>query len=212
MFKTLNIGTCCIFEYENPYKDVDVDKTGFNENDNPNFTGSNYSLVKGFTDRLMKQLNILNLRIRMPITGEHHPRNFITKITQYEYICSIANSMSVLYELLPLSLEMMKNNETGTFNFTNPGAISHNQILEMYREIVDPNFSWKNFDLNDQSKVLKARRSNNKLDTSKLTNKYEVTPIKDAVRKCLIKMNNSNLEDNLTIYMNIFSSRKYVYN
>ena len=42
--------------------------------------------------------NVLNLRIRMPITGEPNARNFITKITNYEKICSIKNSMTVLPE------------------------------------------------------------------------------------------------------------------
>ena len=85
----------------------------------------------------------------MPITDEVHPRNFITKITKYEKICSIPNSMSVLPELIPLSIEMMKNNEIGTFNFTNPGVISHNEILEMYRYIVDNTFKWKNFTIEE---------------------------------------------------------------
>ena len=31
--------------------------------------------------------NVLNLRIRMPITGEKNSRNFITKITSYKKIC-----------------------------------------------------------------------------------------------------------------------------
>ena len=52
--------------------------------------------------------------------------------------------MSVLDDLIPISIEMMKNKESGTFNFTNPGKISHNEILEMYKNIVDPTFTWKN--------------------------------------------------------------------
>ena len=77
----------------------------------------------------------------MPITGNMNARNFINlKITTYEYICSIPNSMTVLPELLPKVLDMMKNNVTGTMNLTNPGFISHNEILEMFKEIVDPKF------------------------------------------------------------------------
>ena len=112
--------------------------------------------------------NVLNLRIRMPITGEVHPRNFITKITRYEYICSIHNSMSVLPDLLPLILILMEKRTTGTLNFTNPGTISHNAILRMYQDIVDPSFTWKNFTNEEQKKVLQSERSNNYLDTSKL--------------------------------------------
>ena len=77
--KELNIhytylGTGCIFDYVNPKNPI-----GFKESDKPNFFGSSYSIVKGFTDMLMHQLesNVLNLRIRMPINNENSPRNFI---------------------------------------------------------------------------------------------------------------------------------------
>jgi 3,5-epimerase/4-reductase len=52
--------------------------------------------------------------------------------------------MTVLPELLPYVLDMMEKGITGTMNLTNPGLISHNEILEMYKEIIDPNFTWKN--------------------------------------------------------------------
>jgi hypothetical protein len=39
--------------------------------------------------------------------------------------------MTVLPELLPLSLEMAKRKLTGIMNFTNPGAISHNEIMQV---------------------------------------------------------------------------------
>ena len=170
------IGTGCIFNEGS--KD-------FTEEDIPNFFGSNYSIVKGFTDMLMKQTKCLQLRIRMPISGENNPRNFITKITTYDRICSTVNSMSVLDELLPLSVEMMVNSETGCYNFTNPGTITHNKILEMYREIVDPHFNWLNMSLEQQNQILLSKRSNNSLDTKKIQAKYHVDSIETAVRKCL---------------------------
>jgi dTDP-glucose 4,6-dehydratase len=178
------MGTGCIFEYNNDNNDNDQ---GFTEDSNPNFFGSSYSIVKGFTDMLMKKYNVLNLRIRMPITETKNPRNFITKITSYEKICSIANSMSVLPELLPHMIEMMKRNIAGTYNFTNPGVISHNEILEMYKEIVDPSFTWKNFTIEEQNKILSSKRSNNKLNTHKLESLFPVKNIKEAVRDCLLK-------------------------
>ena len=130
--------------------------------------------------------NTLNLRIRMPITGNKNPRNFITKIVHYNQICSIKNSMTVLPELLPHVLDMMKNKTTGTINLTNPGLISHNEILKMYKEIVDPEFTWKNFTPAEQRTILDADRSNNYLDTSKLTQLYpEIKNIHDSVRNVL---------------------------
>jgi 3,5-epimerase/4-reductase len=179
------LGTGCIFLAEDP------SKCSYNEDNKPDFFGSSYSVVKGFTDRIMHQFNdsVLNVRIRMPITSEVHPRNFITKIVNYEKVCSIPNSMTVLPELLPLMIKMMEQHKVGTINLTNPGLISHNEIFEMYKEIVDPSFTWKNFTVKEQNAILLSKRSNNQLDTTKLQKWFpEVSSIKDAVRKCLIEM------------------------
>lgn len=184
------LGTGCIFKYddEHPYGN---DTTGFTEESLPNFFGSSYSVVKGYTDELMHFFDetVLNLRIRMPITDKLEPRNFITKITTYDYICSIPNAMTVLDELLPYALDMAKKRITGTVNLTNPGLVSHNEILEMYKEIVDPSFTWKNFSPEDQAKILAADRSNNSLNSDKLIALYPgIKHIKDSVKDVLIRM------------------------
>jgi hypothetical protein len=180
------IGTGCIFNYDE--KHTLDNNHGFTEEDEPNFFGSQYSIVKGATDKLMKNTNALTLRIRMPLSSDLSDRNFISKITKYDKICSIKNSMTSLDEMLPICLEMMKNEESGVFNFTNPGSISHNEILELYRDIIDPKFTWTNFDITEQDKVLKSKRSNNYLDTSKLESKYKVKNIKDATIDIINKM------------------------
>ena len=178
------LGTGCIFNYTDEHK--------FNEDDLPNFFGSSYSIVKGFTDRLMHQLCALNLRIRMPIVAEENSRNFITKILSYSKICSVPNSMSVLDELLPIVLKMMSASITGTVNLTNPGVISHNEILEMYQKHIDPEFTWKNFSIEEQRAVIMCDRSNNWLDTSVLE-KFapEVRHIKDAVEDTIQRYKNT---------------------
>jgi 3,5-epimerase/4-reductase len=183
------LGTGCIFKFDqlHPFGE---EKNGFDESSLPNFFGSSYSIVKGFTDQLMSLYNehVLNLRIRMPITDEKNARNFITKIVNYEKICSVPNSMSVLTELLPYVIDMMQNKITGNLNLTNPGLISHNEILTMYKEIVDPFFTWKNFSIEEQRKILSADRSNNFLDTTKLQEMYpNIKNIKDSIKECLIK-------------------------
>jgi 3,5-epimerase/4-reductase len=185
------LGTGCIFEYDegHPYGN---EETGFYESSTPNFFGSSYSIVKGFTDQLMHQLPILNVRIRMPITHEYNERNFITKITNYKKVCSIPNSMTVLNELLPLMLELTLRKEVGTVNLTNPGLITHNEILEMYKEIVDPAFTWENFTQEEQNTILLSKRSNNCLDTHVLQDFFpQVKTIKESVRDMLIQMKSS---------------------
>jgi 3,5-epimerase/4-reductase len=92
--------------------------------------------------------------------------------------------MTVLPLLLPILVRMMQDKRTGTYNFVNPGLISHNEILEMYKTKIDPTFSWKNFDITEQNTILRSRRSNNYLETTKLTSSYEVPSIKKSVEWC----------------------------
>jgi 3,5-epimerase/4-reductase len=96
--------------------------------------------------------------------------------------------MTVLPELLPVMIDMCSKKITGTVNLTNPGLISHNEILEMYKEIVDNDFTWENFDIEEQRKILASERSNNYLDTTRLESIYKVKHIKDSVREILYKM------------------------
>lgn len=204
------LGTGCIFHY----KDEDVQKMlgydsrhqasagseietcyKFKETDAPNFFGSSYSIVKGLTDQIMQERNcicesVLNLRIRMPIINRDHPRNFITKITGYSKICSLPNSMTVLDEFLPYALVLMQCRYVGTLNFVNPGVISHNEMLKMYRQFVNPEFEWTNFTVDEQNEILSSKRSNNYLDTAKLESIFpNVRTIQDAVQECMVSYN-----------------------
>ena len=149
------LGTGCIFNRNNP-EDYE-----YRDDDRPDFFGSSYSIVKGFTDRIMHlyKNKVLNLRIRMPIVNYNHPRNFITKITNYEKICSMPNSMTVLDDFYPIIYDMMKKETSGTFNMCNKGLISHNEILEMYRDIINADFKWNNFTIEEQNSILSSKRS-----------------------------------------------------
>lgn len=134
----------------------------------------------------------------MPVSDDLHPRSFVTKIKNYDRVVDVPNSHSILHDLLPVVIQLSEHNETGVFNFTNPGAISHNEVLSLYRDIVDPSYSWQNFTLEEQAKVVKADRSNCALDTSKLMAKVkqyqgegcdvEVPEIKEAYRRCFERM------------------------
>lgn len=142
-------------------------------------------------DLLQEYNNVCTLRVRMPISSDlNNPRNFITKISRYDKVVNIPNSMTVLDELLPISVEMARRNCRGIWNFTNPGVISHNEILELYRSFIDPNLTWVNFTLEEQAKVIVAPRSNNEMDASKLKNEFpEVLSIKDSLIKYVFEPN-----------------------
>lgn len=191
------LGTGCIFEYDNTHSIGSEQK--FLENDEPNFFGSSYSIIKGITDQLMHQFphSVLNVRIRMPITTMPNPRDFITKILNYKKICSMDNSMTVLDELLPLLIEMILSYKTGTIHLTNPGTISHDEILTLYKQIVDSSKTWETMTYEEQSLLLKSKRSNNELDTTTLQRLFpNVRSIRDAVTAILInRRNNMQVRD-----------------
>jgi dTDP-4-dehydrorhamnose reductase len=159
--------TGCIFEYDDEHT-IGGDKK-FTEEDKPNFGASYYSRTKGMVEELLHAYTkTCTLRVRMPISDDLSPRNFVTKILNYAKVVNVPNSMTVLTELLPLSLIIAERNLTGVYNFCNPGAISHNEVLSLYKSIVDPTYTWENFTVEEQSLILKAGRSNNTLDHTKL--------------------------------------------
>ena len=176
--------TGCIFAYDEAHP-LGSGK-GFKEGDTPNFTGSYYSFTKALTESLLKEYPAtLVLRVRMPIVGDlTYPRNFITKILTYARIVDIPNSMTVLPDLLPHAVDMATRRVSGIMNFTNPGAISHNEIMELYKAHVDPELTWSNFSLEEQAKVIVAPRSNNEMDTARIVSEC---PGVLGIREALIK-------------------------
>jgi 3,5-epimerase/4-reductase len=183
------LGTGCIYEYDDAHPML-PSGAGFTESDFPNFTGSQYSAVKGTTDQILNHMKgVMNARIRMPISDQIHPRNFITKISQYKKVISIPNSMTVLSEMLPLMVDLARNCFTGPINLCNPGTITHKEILELYQQYVDPAFTFEVMDLDELGNHVVGRRSNNYLDTTLLEQNYpNVRSIQAAVRETLITM------------------------
>jgi dTDP-4-dehydrorhamnose reductase len=158
--------TGCIFEYDDEHQ---IGGKTFTEEDRANFHGSFYSHTKALCEDLLRNYpNTCTLRVRMPISDDLSPRNFVTKIVKYDRVVNIPNSMTVLTDLLPISLIMAERGLTGIYNFCNPGAISHNEVLDLYKKYVDPSYTYTNFTVEEQAKILKAGRSNNTLDHRKL--------------------------------------------
>eukprot|EP00735_Rhodelphis_limneticus_P004662 TRINITY_DN16285_c0_g1::TRINITY_DN16285_c0_g1_i1::g.3153::m.3153 TRINITY_DN16285_c0_g1::TRINITY_DN16285_c0_g1_i1::g.3153 ORF type:complete len:328 (-),score=106.25,sp/Q9LQ04/RMLCD_ARATH/59.85/2e-109,Epimerase/PF01370.16/1.6e-10,RmlD_sub_bind/PF04321.12/1.2e-09,Polysacc_synt_2/PF02719.10/3.8e+02,Polysacc_synt_2/PF02719.10/0.11,NAD_binding_4/PF07993.7/5.4e+02,NAD_binding_4/PF07993.7/0.16 TRINITY_DN16285_c0_g1_i1:54-968(-) len=188
-----NYATGCIFQYDDAHP---MGGATFTENDEANFRGSFYSYTKGMVEALIRNYpNVLTLRVRMPISDDLNPRSFVTKISKYEKVVNIPNSMTVLSELLPASVALAVAKETGVLNFTNPGAISHNEVLALYKRYIDPDFKWNNFTVEEQAKILKAGRSNNELDADLFMNTLkkinyagEVNEIHVAMEKCFQRM------------------------
>eukprot|EP01134_Creolimax_fragrantissima_P006577 CFRG6577T1 len=171
-----NYATGCIYDYDESTEHCMGGKP-FTEDDEPNYTGSFYSQTKIYAEKVIKEFdNVLTLRIRMPITADLHPRSFVTKISAYEKLINYPNSVTVLTEMLPVSLDMTAKKLKGIYNFTNPGTVSHNDVMDFYRKYIDPSKKTVNFTIEEQAKVIKSGRCNNHLDVSKLTALYPDIP------------------------------------
>ncbi|MFT7183800.1 MAG: 3,5-epimerase/4-reductase [Oceanicoccus sp.] len=175
----VHVGSGCVYDGYNEGK-------GFAEDDEPNFDGSFYSRTKAWSEASLKELPVLQLRLRMPLDGMPGPRNFVTKITKYEKVINIQNSISVMEDFLNAADALIEKRATGIYNMTNPGTIDHATILDIYTELVDPSFKYEVFSVEEMHKITKARRSNCGLSAQKLEAEgVHMRPAEDAVRATL---------------------------
>ena len=178
------LGTGCIYTYTD-------DKRIFAEDDAPNFFGSSYSIVKGFTNTSIQEYSTtLQLRIRMPISKNASPRNLIDKLISYKNICSIPNSMTVLDDMWPIIDRMIENKTTGTYNMCNPGTAEHKWILSQYKRLIEPAHTWTDVSYDEQMKHIRSHRSNNEMTTTKLEqfckeNDITLPHIQDSITRCI---------------------------
>ncbi|PYI07962.1 NAD(P)-binding protein [Aspergillus sclerotiicarbonarius CBS 121057] len=185
-----HFGSGCIYDYD---KSHPWGGPGYTEEDEPNFTKSFYSYTKVTSEKILRHYpNVLILRVRNPIAADLHPKNMIVKLSQYEKIVNVPNSGSILPSLLPGALLLAENNETGVYNFANPGTFTHNEIMELLKKHVWPSLSWSNFS-EEQRKILQAPRSNLKMDVTKLEKKlhqygYDLPSSHEAMEEAFKKV------------------------
>ncbi|MBI3671346.1 sugar nucleotide-binding protein [Candidatus Azambacteria bacterium] len=174
-----HLGSGCIYQGDN-------NGNGFSEEDVPDINSmpSFYSLTKFVSEYMLDKFPILQVRLRMPLDSEKSNRNFITKITNYEKVINEPNSMTVIDDLIIATKKLIEKKKTGIYNVTNPGSITHKEILDMYKELVDPDFKYQLIDA--KSLKTKAGRSNCILSTKKLEDEgIKLPEIHEAMREVL---------------------------
>ena len=176
----IHIGSGCIYATNR------CSGIGFSENDKPNFKGSFYSRTKIFAEKILEEYdNILQLRIRMPIDDIPSPRNLIDKLIKYKYVINIPNSITYIPDFMNVAKKLMDMHETGTFNITNTGAITHKEILELYKNIVDSSYELPEFIPLERLDTI-AQRSNCILFNKRLEQKeMMMRHVLDATEECM---------------------------
>jgi dTDP-4-dehydrorhamnose 3,5-epimerase len=176
------ITTGITYTYDEDHK-VNSGK-GFTEEEKPNFDRNFYSKMRIMEEELLKSYpNVLNLRVQYPTTGDLNPSSFIQKIVRFKQIQSIPLSLTIVDDLWPVLIDMAEKKIAGTFNFNNPGAISHDEVLKAYKEIVDKDHQWENVEV-DMSNRSAAELSADKL----LKLGYKIPHVKESVKALMDKI------------------------
>jgi dTDP-4-dehydrorhamnose reductase len=133
----LHMASGCIFYGPSP------SPGGWLEHDFAN-PSAYYSRTKYAADLLLSKLpNVGIARLRMPIDGRPGPRNLITKLASYPKVIDVANSVTIVDDLVSVTLALVERRATGIFHVTNPGPMRHRDLLRLYGDIVDPSHRYE---------------------------------------------------------------------
>ena len=182
-----NLTTGGMYTYDiNFFKDL---RNGFSEEELPNYFGSLYFMEKSYVEMFLKYYpNVLSFRIAMPITSDFDSKNFIIKLKKYKKVINRLNSWTVLDDFLPIIIDMTLKGKKGPYNLVNPGVMSHNEILDLYKKYIDPNFSYINFAEDEENSLPRKGKPNYKLDSKKILSEYHVDDIHISIVKVFEKM------------------------
>lgn len=167
----VHLGSGCIFYGSAPRDAPDKwNDPGWREDDHANPVAY-YSKTKYAADLVLDGLSgVAVVRLRMPIDGVPHARNLITKLAGYARVIDVVNSVTVVDDFVKIVAGLIEKRAEGIFHAVNPGAVSHREILRLYREVVDPEHRCEFIDEAElvASGLAEKRRSNCVLADTKL--------------------------------------------
>lgn len=172
----LHVGSGCIFYGNSPHPDK-----AWREDDFGNPVPV-YSRTKWAADLVLSTLpNVGVARIRMPLDSVPHAGNLIDKLVSYKKIIDVENSVTIIEDMIDVFYQLMEKKAVGIFHVTNPGAVRHRQIIDLYKKYVDPNHTNEWIEESDlvESGLTARGRSNNILFSENLA-RYGVK-MKDAL-------------------------------
>ena len=173
--RLIHLGSGCIFQGE-----------GADEG-SPAAPSSYYTHTKYAADLVLKDLpHVAIVRLRMPFDEVPHPRNLITKLAGYSRVINPKNSLTSVTDFVHVIRELiLRPTASGIFHAVNPGAVSHWEILALYRELVDPAHAADFIELGELYSLglAQAPRSNAVIQNTRLPALgIHMRPVLDALR------------------------------
>jgi len=169
---------------------------GWTEEDKPNFTFRSkggcswYSGTKGLGEEVLANYdNVYIWRLRIPFNNINNPRNYLSKLMNYNTLLDATNSLSELNEFVSACLDSYLNKISyGIYNVTNPGKVTTKEVIELINKykIVDKGFKFFKDESEFMQIAAKTPRSNCVLDSSKILNAgIKLTEVHEALDRAL---------------------------
>src|SRR5688572_11681981 len=184
-----HVSSGCIFE------GARADGNGFMESDAPylTFRQNNCSFYSGTKalgeETLVGTSNVFIWRLRIPFNEVDSPRNYLTKLMRYSRLLEAANSISQLEEFVAATFACWeKRVPFGTYNITNPGAVTTHEVVELIKQsgVSNKEFVFFKDESEFMSLAAKTPRSNCTMDSSKLARVgIEMTEVHEALTRDL---------------------------
>lgn len=174
-FPIVHLSSGCIY---NGYK-----PGGWTEEDEPNFTGSLYSLSKMLGQKALQSYMSKSylLRLRMPFGTQNNQKNLLTKLSNYSKLIDGCNSMSRVEDVAKVAVHFaQKLPKPGIYNLVNPGEVWTHEIVEMMGLKKD----W--FTPEEFKSVTKVPRSFCNLSSDKLQAVFKIDDVKTALKECIV--------------------------
>ncbi len=181
----LHIGSGCVYYGRCPFRE-----DGWQEDD-PGNPHAFYTRSKYAADLMLSRLpNVAIARVRLPLDGQPHARNLITKLANYTRVVDVENSVTVVDDFLDVATQLIAQRATGVFHVTNPGIMRHRDLLRLYTEFVDPSYRCTFISADElvaEGLAVKARSntvlSNMKLASIGITMRHVDIALPDAMRR-----------------------------
>jgi dTDP-4-dehydrorhamnose reductase len=177
------------------YTGCRADGGGFRESDPPNFSFrqnncSFYSGCKALGEEVLgDDPRCYVWRIRLPFNHLDHPRNYLSKLLQYERLLDACNSLSDIDEVVAACHACWTGRlEYGIYHLTNRGSVTTRQIVELMRRHRVTNQRFQFFASEEEFLRVAVRtpRSNCVLDNSKaLAAGLHLSPVDEALDRAL---------------------------
>ena len=185
-----HVSSGCIYSGSRP------DGSEFKEEDTPNFdfrtnNCSFYSGTKALGEEVLEGAEKCYIwRLRIPFDERNNPRNYLSKLLNYEWLLDARNSISQRFEFVEACLDSFsKEIPPGTYNVTNPGSTTAREITSIMKQHGLVTKELKFFDSVEDfmARAVRTPRSNCIMSSKKLADSgIQLTEVHESIDKACL--------------------------